>query len=63
MTGPQVTEPTVLVSVVELEIVRRLLVAAANLTIGVLESDDGGIPVAVGERARDVQALFGELDA
>ena len=63
MTGLQDTEPTVLVSVVELEIVRRLLVAAANLTIGVLESDDGGIPVAVGERARDVQALFGELDA
>ena len=62
MTGLQDTEPTVLVSVVELEIVRRLLVAAANLTIGVLESADG-IPVAVGERARDVQALFGELDA
>ena len=46
----------------ELAIVKRVLVAAASLTIDVLESDDAVIPATVRAGARDVQALFGELN-
>ena len=52
---------TVRVSVVELELVRRVLYAAANLTIAVLESDETLVSDEVAAKARDVQALYAEL--
>ena len=52
---------TVRVSVAELDLVRRLLFASANLTIAVLESDSALVSDEVLERARHVQALYGEL--
>jgi hypothetical protein len=55
------TAETVRVSVAEFEFVRRLVVAAATLTISVLESDGARIPADVTEKARDVQALYAEL--
>ncbi len=51
---------TVRVSVAEVEFARRLAVAAANLTIAVLESDAGLVSDDVVERARYVQALYAE---
>jgi hypothetical protein len=52
---------TVRVSVAELEIVRRLLFAAGNLVICVLESDAALVSDEVIEKARHLQALYGEL--
>jgi hypothetical protein len=52
---------TVRVSVAELELVRRLLFAAGNLVICVLESDAALVSDEVIEKARHLQALYGEL--
>ena len=52
---------TVRVSVVELELVRRLLFAAGNLAICVLESDTALVSDEMLEKARHLQALYGEL--
>ena len=52
---------TVRVSVAELELVRRLLFAAGNLAICVLESDRALVSDEVLEKARHLQALYGEL--
>ena len=52
---------TARVSVAELDLVRRLLFASANLTIAVLESDAALVSEEVLEKARHVQALYGEL--
>jgi hypothetical protein len=52
---------TVRVSVAELEFVRRLLFAAGNLAICVLESDAARVSDEVLEKARHLQALYGEL--
>jgi hypothetical protein len=52
---------TVRVSVVELELVRNLLFAAGNLAICVLESHAALVPDEVVEKARHLQALYGEL--
>jgi hypothetical protein len=59
----QVERPgeTVRVSVGELEIVRRLLFAAGNLAVSVLETDAALVPDEVLETARHLQALYGEL--
>ena len=46
----------------ELEVVRRLVFAAGNLAIAVLETDEALVPRNVLEQATYVQALFGELD-
>ena len=54
---------TVRVSVVELELVRRLLFAAGNLAISVLESDVALVSEEAVEKARHLQALYGELAA
>jgi hypothetical protein len=52
---------TVRVSVTELELVRRLLFVAGNLAICVLESDAALVSDEVLEKARHLQALYGEL--
>lgn len=52
---------TIRVSVVELELVRRLVFAAGNLAISVLESDADLVSDEVLEKARHLQALYGEL--
>jgi hypothetical protein len=52
---------TVRVSAAELEIVRRLLFAAGNLAVSVLEADAALVPDEVLERARHLQAVYGEL--
>ena len=52
---------TVRVSVVELELVRRLLFAAGNLAICVLESDTALVSDEMLEKARHLQALYGEF--
>ena len=54
---------TVRVSVVELELVRRLLFAAGNLAICVLESDVALVSEEAVKKARHLQALYGELAA
>jgi hypothetical protein len=61
MAQGQEPSESVRVSVVEVEFVRRLVVAAATLTIAVLESDEGLVCSEVVERAKDVQALYAEL--
>ena len=52
---------TARVSLAELDLVRRLLFAAASLTIAVLESDAALVSDEVLEKARHLQALYGEL--
>jgi hypothetical protein len=52
---------TVRVSVAELELVRHLLFAAGNLAVCVLESDAALVSDQVLEKARHLQAIFGEL--
>ena len=61
MTEGERAGETVRVSVAELELVRRLLFAAGNLAICVLESDAALVSDEVLEKARHLQALYGEL--
>ncbi len=61
MTQGERAGKTVRVSVAELELVRRLLFAAGNLVICVLESDAALVSDDVLEKARHLQALYGEL--
>ena len=61
MTYDDSAAATARVSVAELDLVRRLLFASANLTIAVLESDAALVSEEVLEKARHVQALYGEL--
>ena len=61
MTQAEGAGETVRVSLVELELVRRLLFAAGNLVICVLESDAALVSDEVLEKARHLQALYGEL--
>ena len=61
MTEGERAGETVRVSVAELELVRRLLFAAGNLAISVLERDPALVADEVLERARHLQALYGEL--
>ena len=61
MTQGEAAGETVRVAVAELEVVRRVLFAAANLAICVLESDAALVSDEVLEKARYVQALYGEL--
>ena len=57
----QTAGATVRVSVAELELVRRLLFAGGNLAICVLETDAALVSDEVLEKARYLQALYGEL--
>jgi hypothetical protein len=61
MTEGERAGETVRVSVAELELVRRLLFTAGNLAICVLESDATLVADEVYEKARHLQALYGEL--
>ena len=61
VTRGEGTGETVRVSVAELELVRRLLFAAGNLAICVLETDATLVSDEVLEKARYLQALYGEL--
>ena len=61
VTGGDRPGETVRVSVLELELVRRLVFAAGGLAISVLESDTALVPDEVLEKARHLQALYGEL--
>ena len=57
----QTTGETVRVSAAELQLVRRLLFASGNLAIAVLESDAALVADEILEKARHLQALYGEL--
>ncbi len=61
MTEDERAGETVRVSVGELEVVRRLLFAAGNLAVSVLETDAALVPDDVYEKARHLQAVYGEL--
>ena len=61
MTERERAGETVRVSVAELELVRHLLFAAGNLAICVLDSDAVLVSDEVLEKARHLQALYGEL--
>ena len=63
VTPGQGAVETVRVSVAELEVVRRLLFAAGALAISVLESDTALVSDEVLEKARHLQAVYGELAA
>ncbi len=61
MTQGERPAETVRVSVAELELVRRLLFAAGNLAICVLESDAALVSEDILEKARHLQAIYGEV--
>ena len=61
MTHQDNPAATVRVSIAELDLVRRLLFASASLTIAVLDSDAALVSDEVLEKARHIQALYGEL--